>query len=123
MTDCRCHLPLTRPSPRTRGERWWLPHEDDDPGAPIMTVVRLGEQPHLYRWVRRPDGMWESHGKMVNFYTDITPPHPWAEIGRCWAGHEHAVLPCWERPGRWEAGAPTIVAERPREVRPPGDMT
>jgi hypothetical protein len=70
-------------------------------------MVRFGDNPALRRLARRHDGTgWSEDGAMVAFYGDITPPLPWADIGRCWADAPHAVIAVrQEADGSWRTAS------------------
>jgi hypothetical protein len=92
MSKCECFLPTDPPDD---GSEWWQPIVDDDPGPKVKAVVQVGEDPKYRCAVRRKDGSgWCEHGATVNYYHDITPPMPWARVGRCWADVSHPVVAC-----------------------------
>jgi hypothetical protein len=70
-----------------------MPARDADPGPAVGSVVRVGDEPHLRRWERvGTTSTFKQLGSMVDFYQDITPPTPWSDLGRCFAGTEHPVI-------------------------------
>lgn len=86
MADtCRCHLPLDAPD----GPHWW-PSRDPEPGPEVQAVALLGCGPSFLRYGRVPGG-WRTQGAAAS-YTNSTPPQPWAKLGRCWDGVEHAAV-------------------------------
>jgi len=86
MADrCRCGLPLDPPN----GRHWW-PARDTEPDATVRSVVMVGQQPDHLRAERVDDG-WHTRGLLAN-HAEHTPPRPWSELGRCWAGTKHAVV-------------------------------
>lgn len=97
---CDCHLPTDLPE----GIDWWQPILDDEPGAHVKAVVRIGEDPDLRRAVRLENGSgWAEEGAMVNYYKEISPPMPWARVGTCWANSPHPVVAVRQIDGVWVA--------------------
>jgi hypothetical protein len=90
MSDdiCQCGLPLAAPD---RG-RFWFPHDGEPPPPAVRQVARVGEGPAL-RAAVKADGGWIEIGALVNFYADRTPPMSWQDVGNCWAGGRHPVVP------------------------------
>jgi len=82
---CRCHRPLDAPP----GSHWW-PHRDPAPDERVQAVAIYRENPAFLRRVRVSGG-WKTEGAGA-CHTAHTPPRPWAETGRCWAGTNHAVV-------------------------------
>jgi len=86
MADtCRCHLPLDPPF-----DRHWLPWRDPEPDSLVLAVALYGHDPAFLRRVRVTGG-WHGQGSGSN-HPQCTPPKPWADTGRCWAGEQHPVV-------------------------------
>jgi hypothetical protein len=48
--ECWCDIPnRSWPDAGTRGLLWWMPTEDAEPGSDVVSVVRVGDDPHLRR--------------------------------------------------------------------------
>jgi hypothetical protein len=86
VSECRCGLALEPPA----DVKHWYPRREASPSW-VTVVVRYGEAPELRRAERVENG-WTEHGPKVNFYSDRTPPMPWAEVGTCWVGTHHPVV-------------------------------
>ena len=111
--ECWCDIP-NRPWPDagTRGQLWWMPTEDAEPGPDVVSVMRVGNEPHLHRWERLPDGGWaqvEVDGRLL--LRSCSPPAPWSRLGRCFAGTEHPVIAVWQRA---DGGRPVVDRGRAR---------
>ncbi len=106
--ECWCDIPnRTWPHAGTRGLTWWIPTEDTEPGAGVVALVRVGDDPHQRRWERLPDKAgWAQVGSMFGSYSDRSPAAPWPVLGRCFAGTEHPVIAVSQRPtdGGWMIG-------------------
>jgi hypothetical protein len=62
--------------------------------ATVTVVARYGQDPELRRAVRVGSSTyWTEAGYLVNYYSDRTPPIPWGDVGTCWAGVKHPVVP------------------------------
>jgi hypothetical protein len=88
VTTCACGLSLDDPP----SGPFWRPEKDLEPPKRVREVVRWGESANMRVAVRVDDG-WVEHGALVNYYRDRTPPMPWSQVGDCWAGNSHAVVP------------------------------
>jgi hypothetical protein len=112
--ECWCDIPnRSWPDAGTRGLLWWMPTEDAEPGSDVVSVVRVGDDPHMRRWVRLPnEAGWAQRGSIVDFYADRTPPAPWSRLGRCFAGTEHPIIVVSQRPtdGVWVVGGDRDVS-------------
>jgi hypothetical protein len=104
--ECWCDIPnRSWPDAGTRGQLWWMPTEDAEPGPDVVSLVRVGDEPHQRRWERLPDGGWAQCGSLVGSYSDCSPPAPWSVLGRCFAGTEHPVIAVSQRlNGLWMIG-------------------
>jgi hypothetical protein len=65
----------------------------------------------MRRWERvGTTSTFKQLGSMVEFYHDITPPTPWPDLGRCFAGTEHPIIAVSRRHGLWVIGGEHHVA-------------
>jgi len=67
-----------------------LPWHDPEPGLQVLAVAFHGQSPAFLHWARVSRG-WHTQG-LGAAHPDATPPRPWTEVGRCWAGEQHAVV-------------------------------
>jgi hypothetical protein len=114
MIMCRSDIPdQPQPALATQRKLWWMVAEDTDPGPDVLSVMRVGDEPDMRRWVRLPGGRgWAQCGSLVDFYGNRTPPESWRRLGRCSAETDHPVTMAWRRPtdGLWIIGGERVVA-------------
>ncbi len=107
---CRCHRTLDPP-----GGPHWQPHSVPEPGPDVRVVVLCGDDPGFLRMVRVPGG-WHRQGAATS-YSDCTPPIPWSDAGRCWAGAQHPVLDATASANRQDSEAGQRPATRQTPTR------
>lgn len=86
---CRCHLPMVPPE----GLPQWWPQRDPEPDERVLAVALYGQDPECLRRVRRREG-WCHRGSGVRH--PAGPAVSWVDVGRCWAGVDHAVVDATE---------------------------
>jgi len=117
MTDttrCRCHLPLVPPD----GLACWWPRRDPEPGDHVLAVAMHGDDARFLRLVRVRE-RWYRRGAGAN-HPDSTPPVPWSEAGRCWAGTHHAVVDATDMVASAEQRPRLLVTVQTTIGQPPG---
>lgn len=95
VTRCQCHRELAGPK-----APHWRPIRDPEPGAEVRAVAFAEDDPAVLQMVRAPGG-WHAEGVAAP-HPELTGLEPWALVGQCWAGSEHAVVDVttWPRDGR-----------------------
>lgn len=74
------------------GDARYIAYDAPEPGPWVTSVTIIEDEPELRRWDRIPRG-WRVAGAVnrLDGIADARCVVPWEDVGRCWAGTQHAL--------------------------------